>query len=47
LLFINILSGEFRGCGFVEFNTSDEADKGYLKDGEYLMGRPIKIDWTL
>jgi len=40
-------SGEFRGCGFVEFSAPEEAEKAFLLDGKELLGRPIKLDWTL
>lgn len=40
-------SGEFRGCGFVEFSNSEEADKAMLLDGAELLGRPVRLDWTL
>ncbi len=40
-------SGEFRGCGFVEFSNSEEADKAMQLDGTELLGRPIRLDWTL
>ena len=39
-------SGEFRGCGFIEFSTSAEAEAAMLLDGEELLGRPIRLDWT-
>lgn len=39
-------TGEFRGCGYVQFARTEDADKGRLLDGQVLMGRPIKIDWT-
>jgi len=38
-------SGEFRGCAFVEFGSSEEADKAILKNGNDLLGRPIRLDW--
>ncbi len=37
---------EFRGCGFVEFSNSDEAEAGMALDGTMLLGRPIRLDWT-
>lgn len=37
---------EFRGCGFVEFGATEEADKAVKLDGRELLGRPIRIDWT-
>ena len=39
-------TGEFRGCGYIQFKESSMADLASAKDGEILMGRPIKIDWT-
>jgi len=38
-------SGDFKGCGYVEFNNTECADKGFLLDGAMLLGRPIRIDW--
>ena len=37
---------EFRGCGFVEFSNSDEAEAAMALDGTMLLGRPIRLDWT-
>lgn len=39
-------SGEFRGCGFVEFDSSETADKAAKLNGKQLKGRPVKLDWT-
>jgi nucleolin len=39
-------TGEFRGCGFVEFSSPQEAEAAMLLDGEELLGRPIRLDWT-
>lgn len=39
-------TGDFRGCGFVEFSNSEEADKAMQLDGQELLGRPIRLDWT-
>ena len=39
-------SGEFRGCGFVEFSKPEEAEAAMLRDGDELLGRPIRLDWT-
>ena len=39
-------SGEFRGCGYVQFATTEAADAAKLLDGEMLLKRPIRIDWT-
>ena len=32
-------SGEFKGCGYVEFENSDVADVAFSKDGSTLLGR--------
>jgi len=37
---------EFRGCGFIEFSNSDDADKAMKMDGKELLGRPLILDWT-
>lgn len=39
-------SGDFKGCGFVEFYKADACEKGATLNGKNLMGRPIRIDWT-
>ena len=39
-------SGDFKGCGFVEFWNSEACDKGATLNGKNLMGRPIRIDWS-
>jgi len=39
-------SGDFRGCGFVEFYDSESVDKAVLKNGENLLGRGIRIDYS-
>jgi len=36
---------EFRGCGFIEFSSSEAADEAIKKDGLELLGRPIRLDW--
>jgi nucleolin len=38
-------SGDFKGCGYIEFDNTESADKGFLLDGAMLLGRPIRIDW--
>ena len=38
-------SGDFKGCGYVEFADTETADKAFLLDGSMLLGRPIRIDW--
>ncbi|KAJ1431231.1 hypothetical protein B484DRAFT_448494 [Ochromonadaceae sp. CCMP2298] len=37
---------EFRGAGYVEFGSSEEADKAMKQDGKELLGRNIRLDWT-
>jgi len=39
-------TGDFKGCGFVEFHDSSAADKFIAKKGTNLKGRPIRIDWS-
>lgn len=39
-------TGEFRGQGFVEFATTEMAEKAVLLNGHKLLGRPIIIDWS-
>jgi len=39
-------TGEFRGCGYIQFATTEAADKAKLLDGQMLIKRPIRIDWT-
>jgi len=39
-------TGEFRGCGFVEFYDTDGVDKAILKNGESLLGRNVRLDYS-
>mmetsp|Transcript_28562 Transcript_28562/g.53915 ORF Transcript_28562/g.53915 Transcript_28562/m.53915 type:complete len:323 (+) Transcript_28562:131-1099(+) len=39
-------SGDFRGCGFVEFYDGDAVDKGIKKNGENLLSRSIRLDYS-
>lgn len=39
-------TGDFRGCGFIQFATTEEADEALKLNGKELLGRPIKLDWT-
>jgi nucleolin len=39
-------SGDFKGCGFVEFYDSDSVDNFVKKNGEQLLGREIRIDYS-
>ena len=38
-------SGEFKGCGYVEFDKTEAADEAMLLDSAMLLGRPIRLDW--
>jgi RNA recognition motif-containing protein len=35
-----------QGAGYVEFGSSEEADKAMKQDGKELLGRNIRLDWT-
>ncbi len=39
-------SGEFKGCGFVEFSDVSWIDEAAKKNGEMLLGRPVRIDYN-
>mmetsp|Transcript_30698 Transcript_30698/g.73645 ORF Transcript_30698/g.73645 Transcript_30698/m.73645 type:complete len:331 (+) Transcript_30698:72-1064(+) len=39
-------SGDFKGCGYVEFWNTEACEKGATLNGKSLLGRPIRIDWT-
>lgn len=39
-------TGDFKGCGFVEFYSSECVDAFVKKNGEDLMGRSIRIDYA-
>lgn len=39
-------SGKFKGCGFVTFETKEQAVKAQAMSGEYVMGRDIKIEFA-
>eukprot|EP00607_Mallomonas_marina_P009975 CAMPEP_0182420870 /NCGR_PEP_ID=MMETSP1167-20130531/5951_1 /TAXON_ID=2988 /ORGANISM="Mallomonas Sp, Strain CCMP3275" /LENGTH=357 /DNA_ID=CAMNT_0024597383 /DNA_START=37 /DNA_END=1110 /DNA_ORIENTATION=+ len=39
-------TGAFRGCGFIQFATSEAADEAMKLNGRELLGRPIRLDWT-
>lgn len=39
-------SGDFKGCGFVEFDSPESVDKFVLKNGQDVAGRPIHIDYA-
>uniref|UniRef100_A0A7R9ZDQ3 RRM domain-containing protein n=1 Tax=Pseudictyota dubia TaxID=2749911 RepID=A0A7R9ZDQ3_9STRA len=35
-----------KGCGYVEFWSTEACDKAATLNGKNLLGRPIRIDWT-
>lgn len=39
-------SGEFRGCGFVEFEDDSYIDKAVAKNATKMMGRSLRIDYA-
>ena len=39
-------TGEFKGCGFIQFYDYDKLDLATKKNGEMLLGRPVKIDYN-
>jgi nucleolin len=39
-------TGDFKGCGFAEFDSTEAVDKFVLLNGQKLMGRPIRIDYA-
>jgi len=39
-------SGDFKGCGYVEFWNEEACQKGATLNGKTLMERPIRIDWS-
>ncbi|KAL9183431.1 hypothetical protein ACHAXT_004287 [Thalassiosira profunda] len=39
-------SGDFKGCGFVEFWSTEACEKAATLNGKNLLGRPIRIDWS-
>jgi len=40
-------SGDFKGCGFITFESNEKADQAVeQKAGKELAGRPLKIDWA-
>ena len=39
-------SGDFKGCGFCRFDSTETADAAFLKNGQVLMSRPIRLDWA-
>jgi nucleolin len=39
-------TGDFKGCGFCEFASSDSVDNVVAKNGQDLMGRPLRLDYS-
>ena len=39
-------TGDFKGCGFAEFASTEDADQAFLKQGQVLMSRPVRLDWA-
>jgi len=38
--------GQFKGCGFVEFSDSSATDTAVGKNGQDVLGRPIRVDYS-
>lgn len=38
--------GQFKGCGFIEFQDSNATDGAVAKNGASFLGRPIRIDFA-
>ena len=38
-------TGDFKGCGYIEFYSEDACTKAASLNGKHLLGRPIRIDW--
>ncbi|KAL3798945.1 hypothetical protein ACHAW5_003071 [Stephanodiscus triporus] len=39
-------SGDFKGCGYVDFWNTESCEKAATLNGKTLLGRPIRIDWA-
>jgi len=39
-------SGEFKGCGFIEFTSAEAVDKAILLQGQQVMGRGMRLDYA-
>jgi hypothetical protein len=35
-----------QGAGYIEFASTEDADKAMALDGKELLGRNIRLDWT-
>lgn len=43
---MNKETGDFKGCGFVDFATTEDVDKFVANRGALLAGRPVRIDYA-
>jgi len=39
-------SGEFKGCGYVQFYDSETTHAAAQLNGSVIMGRPVRLDWA-
>jgi len=39
-------SGDFKGCGYIEFWNTKACEMGATLNGKTILGRPIRLDWT-
>merc|ERR1711879_640417 len=39
-------TGRFKGCGFIQFEDVDQAKKAVTLNGQDLMERPIKVEYS-
>jgi hypothetical protein len=37
---------DVQGAGYIEFASTEDADKAMALDGKELLGRNIRLDWT-
>jgi len=40
-------TNDFKGCGFVEFYDEEATVKAVAYNGENILGRPIRVDYSL
>ena len=41
----DLIAPALKGCAYVEFNSTRDADAAARRNGELLKGRPIRLDW--